>query len=219
MVACEDCDDGDGSVSPAGTETWYDGIDGDCDGASDYDQDGEPDLLTLDRSTSPLTIVEALTGLPNRRLFRELAGHAIRQAWRGASKLGLLYLDLDGFKEMIGRVQSAYPEAEYFATTLREVISANTHMWGALVTDSKDWEIIKPREIGVLDRIGGGDGFVGGLLYGILIGFMCALIRVVNPAFPEGMMLAILFANVFAALIDWFVVQANIRRRARRHAG
>lgn len=78
---------------------------------------------------------------------------------------------IDGFKEMIGRVQKAYPDARWFATTLREVISANSHLWGALVTDSKDWEIIKPREIGVLDRIGGGDGFVGGLLYGILKGW------------------------------------------------
>jgi 2-dehydro-3-deoxygluconokinase len=78
---------------------------------------------------------------------------------------------IDGFKEMIGRVQVAYPNARYFGTTLREVVSANSHMWGALVTDGKEWEIIKPREIGVLDRIGGGDGFVGGLLYGILKGW------------------------------------------------
>ncbi|MCG8597145.1 MAG: NADH:ubiquinone reductase (Na(+)-transporting) subunit B [Kiloniellales bacterium] len=53
--------------------------------------------------------------------------------------------------------------------------------------------------------------------YGALIGVMCVLIRVVNPAFPEGMMLAILFGNVFAPLIDYMVVQANIRRRRRRH--
>jgi Na+-transporting NADH:ubiquinone oxidoreductase subunit B len=53
--------------------------------------------------------------------------------------------------------------------------------------------------------------------YGALIGFMVVLIRVINPAFPEGMMLAILFGNVFAPLIDYFVVQANIKRRARRH--
>jgi len=68
---------------------------------------------------------------------------------------------IDGFKEMIGRVQAAYPNATYFGTTLREVVSANSHMWGALVTDGTEWEIIKPREIGVLDRIGGGDGFGG----------------------------------------------------------
>ncbi|MEM9437112.1 MAG: NADH:ubiquinone reductase (Na(+)-transporting) subunit B, partial [Pseudomonadota bacterium] len=58
----------------------------------------------------------------------------------------------------------------------------------------------------------------GRYIYGALIGFMVVMIRVINPAFPEGMMLAILFGNVFAPLIDYFVVQANIRRRARRHA-
>jgi len=58
----------------------------------------------------------------------------------------------------------------------------------------------------------------GRFWYGALIGVMTVLIRVVNPAFPEGIMLAILFANLFAPLIDWFVVQANIRRRAARYA-
>ena len=52
--------------------------------------------------------------------------------------------------------------------------------------------------------------------YGALIGVMCVLIRVVNPAFPEGMMLAILFANLFAPLFDWSVVRANVRRRLAR---
>jgi len=56
----------------------------------------------------------------------------------------------------------------------------------------------------------------GRFIYGALIGFMCALIRVVNPAFPEGMMLAILFGNLFAPLIDYFVVQSNIKRRRAR---
>lgn len=59
---------------------------------------------------------------------------------------------------------------------------------------------------------------VGRWWYGILIGVMCVLIRVVNPAFPEGMMLAILFGNVFAPLIDYVVVKANIKRRLGRHA-
>ncbi len=54
--------------------------------------------------------------------------------------------------------------------------------------------------------------------YGILIGAMTVLIRVLNPAFPEGVMLAILFGNVFAPLIDWFVIQANIKKRRARHA-
>lgn len=52
--------------------------------------------------------------------------------------------------------------------------------------------------------------------YGILIGAMCVLIRVVNPAFPEGMMLAILFANLFSPLIDHVVVRGNVKRRLAR---
>ena len=57
----------------------------------------------------------------------------------------------------------------------------------------------------------------GKWMFGALIGLMVILIRVVNPAFPEGMMLAILFANLFAPLIDHFVVQANIKRRLARN--
>jgi Na+-transporting NADH:ubiquinone oxidoreductase subunit B len=57
----------------------------------------------------------------------------------------------------------------------------------------------------------------GKFWYGALIGLMVVLIRVVNPAFPEGMMLAILFANLFAPLFDYFVVQANVKRRLARN--
>ena len=59
----------------------------------------------------------------------------------------------------------------------------------------------------------------GKFFFGALIGVMVVLIRVINPAFPEGMMLAILFANLFAPLIDHFVVQANIKRRIARNVG
>ncbi len=58
----------------------------------------------------------------------------------------------------------------------------------------------------------------GRWLFGGLVGAMTVLIRVVNPAFPEGIMLAILFSNMFAPLIDYFVIQANISRRKKRHA-
>lgn len=57
----------------------------------------------------------------------------------------------------------------------------------------------------------------GKIAFGILIGVMVMLIRVVNPAYPEGMMLAILFANIFAPLIDNLVMRANINRRLARH--
>lgn len=56
----------------------------------------------------------------------------------------------------------------------------------------------------------------GKWIYGILIGVMVILIRTINPAYPEGMMLAILFGNVFAPLFDYYVVQANINRRKSR---
>ncbi len=56
----------------------------------------------------------------------------------------------------------------------------------------------------------------GKFAYGLLIGFMCVMIRVLNPAFPEGMMLAILISNLFAPLFDYFVAQSNIKRRLAR---
>ncbi len=69
----------------------------------------------------------------------------------------------------------------------------------------------------VTEPVSGAHTNMGRYIYGALIGFMVVMIRVINPAFPEGMMLAILFGNVFAPLIDYFVVQANIKRRAKRH--
>ena len=59
----------------------------------------------------------------------------------------------------------------------------------------------------------------GHYVYGVLIGVLTVLIRVVNPAYPEGMMLAILFMNLFAPLIDYVAIQMNVRRRRARHAG
>jgi Na+-transporting NADH:ubiquinone oxidoreductase subunit B len=56
----------------------------------------------------------------------------------------------------------------------------------------------------------------GKYIYGFLVGFFAILIRVFNPAYPEGVMLAILFMNVMAPLIDHYVVQANVNRRLNR---
>ena len=78
---------------------------------------------------------------------------------------------IDSFKGMIERAGKAYPNAKVFATTLREVVNANTHLWGALLAEGGRWHAIEPRQIGVLDRIGGGDAFVGGMLYAILRGW------------------------------------------------
>ena len=77
---------------------------------------------------------------------------------------------IEGFKGMIGEAKKAYPNAKYFATTLREVVNANEHLWGAILSAGDEWFVEEPRRIPVLDRIGGGDGFTGGLLYGVYRG-------------------------------------------------
>lgn len=78
---------------------------------------------------------------------------------------------IESFKEMIARVKAKFSNAEVFATTLREVENANRHHWGAIMLEGGNWHVVNPRPITVLDRIGGGDGFVGGLLYAVLRGW------------------------------------------------
>ena len=69
------------------------------------------------------------------------------------------------------------------------------------------------------DPVSGAMTEEGQWLYGFLIGTMCILIRVINPAFPEGMMLAILFGNVFAPVIDQMVLKLHIKRRLQHVQG
>ncbi len=78
---------------------------------------------------------------------------------------------IDGFKGMINRVKETFPEVSVYATTLRQVISTNMHMWGGIIFENDHWHVVEPREIYVYDRIGGGDGFVSGMLYAILKGW------------------------------------------------
>jgi 2-dehydro-3-deoxygluconokinase len=117
------------------------------------------------------------------KVFSEIAG--ISDILIGNEEDFQLCLDIEGpetggedistkintFKEMMNKVKKTYPNASVFATTLREVINANTHLWGGVMSVGDRWEVVLPREIGVLDRIGGGDGFVGGMLYAILKGW------------------------------------------------
>lgn len=78
---------------------------------------------------------------------------------------------INAFKTMIMQVKEKHPNVSVFATTLRQVVDANCHLWGAVILEGENWHVIEPRKITVLDRIGGGDGFVGGMLYGILKGW------------------------------------------------
>ncbi len=77
---------------------------------------------------------------------------------------------IGAFKGMILNASKTFPNVSVFANTLREVISANEHLWGAIVYENETWHEAPLRTINVIDRIGGGDGFVGGLLYSILKG-------------------------------------------------
>ncbi len=78
---------------------------------------------------------------------------------------------IGSFKSMVENIKKEYPNVHIFATTLREVVSANEHLWGAIMLSGDSWTVIEPRSIPVLDRIGGGDGFVGGLLYASVKGW------------------------------------------------
>lgn len=77
----------------------------------------------------------------------------------------------EGFRELILRARERFPQAGVFSTTLRTVLSANRHRWGAILLAEGEWYEEAQREIEVYDRIGGGDAYVGGLLYGLLRGW------------------------------------------------
>lgn len=119
---------------------------------------------------------------------------------------------IDGFKEMIGRVKEAFPNTTVFANTLREVMSVNSHMWGAILLADEKWHVVEPRPITVLDRIGGGDGFVGGLLYSILKGWDSE--KWVQFAWATGAM-ATTFLTDYAQPADeaqvWSIWEGNAR--------
>ncbi|HCN07066.1 MAG TPA: NADH:ubiquinone reductase (Na(+)-transporting) subunit B [Lentisphaeria bacterium] len=66
------------------------------------------------------------------------------------------------------------------------------------------------------DPVSASQTAIGKWIYGFLVGFLAILIRTINPAYPEGMMLAILFMNAFAPLIDYFVIAAHMKKRMRR---
>lgn len=78
---------------------------------------------------------------------------------------------IESFKEMITTAKAKYKNAKILATSLREVISANRNLWGVIASVDGKWYVEEPREIEILDRIGGGDGFMGGFLYGIVKGY------------------------------------------------
>ena len=99
------------------------------------------------------------------------------------------------------------------------------NLWGANALMSFDWMnhlVVGGFAFGVVfmatDPVSAAQTNLGKWVYGILVGIFCILIRVFNPAYPEGVMLAILLMNVFAPTIDHYVIEANINRRKKRWA-
>lgn len=121
---------------------------------------------------------------------------------------------MDAFKGMIKNAKKAYPKVSVFANTLREVLSANEHLWGAIVYENDTFHVENLRKIVVLDRIGGGDGFVGGLLYSILKGWEPS--KWVKFAWASGA-LATTFLTDYAQPADeemiWSIWEGNARVR------
>ena len=78
---------------------------------------------------------------------------------------------IEGFKGMILTAKEKFPNTQMFATTLRTVTNANDNLWGAILEADGKFYVEDQRSIPILDRIGGGDGFSGGLLYGVLKGW------------------------------------------------
>jgi len=89
---------------------------------------------------------------------------------RGPEVASKSKLDTRSFFEMIGRVTEQFPNVKMVATTLREVKSSNRHNWGGVLWYSDQQYVSPTCELDVLDRIGGGDGFATGLIYGFLSG-------------------------------------------------
>ncbi len=79
-------------------------------------------------------------------------------------------LDTKVFFQMIGQVTNEFPNVKMVATTLREVLSSNRHQWGSVVWNDGEQAISPVCELNVIDRIGGGDGFATGLIYGMITG-------------------------------------------------
>lgn len=121
---------------------------------------------------------------------------------------------INAFKGMILNAKKTFPNVTVFANTLREVISANEHLWGAIVYENENWHVAPLRKINVMDRIGGGDGFVGGLLYSILKGMSSE--KWIQFAWASGA-LATTFLTDYAQPADeemiWSIWKGNARVR------
>lgn len=133
--------------------------------------------------------------------------------WILVGALILIFTGVGSWRIMVGGVIGA------------AVMGFLFNLWGANALMSFDWLnhlIVGGFAFGIVfmatDPVSAAQTLKGKWIYGILVGIFCIMIRVFNPAYPEGVMLAILLMNVFAPTIDHYVVEGNIKKRTKRWA-
>jgi 2-dehydro-3-deoxygluconokinase len=125
------------------------------------DVGGQPKAREVNRALIPY--VDVLFG--NEEDFSAALGFELDAAAGDFTEI-----DVEGFRRMVGRVQSTFPNLKLVATTLREAKSASVNGWGALCAGGGGFWQVPIREIMILDRVGGGDSFASGFIYGLLEG-------------------------------------------------
>lgn len=133
--------------------------------------------------------------------------------WILVGALILIFTGVGSWRIMVGGVIGA------------AVIGFLFNLWGANALMSFDWLnhlVVGGFAFGIVfmatDPVSAAQTLKGKWIYGILVGIFCIMIRVFNPAYPEGVMLAILLMNVFAPTIDHYVIEGNIKKRTKRWA-
>lgn len=133
--------------------------------------------------------------------------------WILVGALILIFTGVGSWRIMVGGVIGA------------AVMGFLFNLWGANALMSFDWLnhlVVGGFAFGIVfmatDPVSAAQTLKGKWIYGILVGIFCIMIRVFNPAYPEGVMLAILLMNVFAPTIDHYVVEGNIKKRTKRWA-
>lgn len=133
--------------------------------------------------------------------------------WILVGALILIFTGVGSWRIMVGGVIGA------------AVMGFLFNLWGANALMSFDWLnhlVVGGFAFGIVfmatDPVSAAQTLKGKWIYGILVGIFCIMIRVFNPAYPEGVMLAILLMNVFAPTIDHYVIEGNIKKRTKRWA-
>jgi 2-dehydro-3-deoxygluconokinase len=125
------------------------------------DVGGQAKAREVNRALVPY--VDVLFG--NEEDFSAALGFELEEA-----KNDFTEIDVESFRRMVSRVQASFPNLKLVATTLREAKSASINGWGALAAGGNDFWQVPIREIMILDRVGGGDSFASGFIYGLLEG-------------------------------------------------